>query len=431
MKKILFITYNFAPRQSVGSIRPTRLAMYLAKMGHKVDVVCAKEYGMLDHSMDEVFDYIGTVEKITHPQMNEKNIPLNTPQKQPTSKQASKIKKLPLADRVKKSLFEVKKIKMAKEFADKFEDIVKNDIDRFSEYDTVITTYGPLESTYCSFVMKKYFPNVRLVSDFRDPMTFADYGYPANLIRARVQKKVCEISDALVSISKGTFDEIFTKEAYRKKAKVIYNGYDISDIPKNKNNYDGQYSFLCLGTMYHGKRDVSVLFKALSELCKEGNIDEKDIKVNYVGGHFDILKSQAERYSLENVLSNRGFVTRSECMAMQTESRNLLLPNWNFHNAKGVLTGKFFEYMVTGRPIISIVCGDTPDSEISELIERYGFGFSYEQANDKEDYEKLKQYLLNDYKRYKQGLDCEIIPSDDAVSDFNYEKITKQFEKLV
>jgi len=42
MKRILIISYNFAPRQSIGSIRPTKLAKYLAKAGNTVEEADAK-----------------------------------------------------------------------------------------------------------------------------------------------------------------------------------------------------------------------------------------------------------------------------------------------------------------------------------------------------------------------------------------------------
>ena len=56
MKKILILSYNFAPRQTVGVIRPTKLAQALAEAGNKVDVVCVKPFGKLDHSFDAALE---------------------------------------------------------------------------------------------------------------------------------------------------------------------------------------------------------------------------------------------------------------------------------------------------------------------------------------------------------------------------------------
>jgi hypothetical protein len=56
MKKILILSYNFAPRQTVGVIRPTKLAQALTEAGNKVDVVCVKPFGNLDHSFDKALE---------------------------------------------------------------------------------------------------------------------------------------------------------------------------------------------------------------------------------------------------------------------------------------------------------------------------------------------------------------------------------------
>ena len=38
--KILIVSYYFAPQNLIGAVRPTKLAKYLARMGHDVTVVC-------------------------------------------------------------------------------------------------------------------------------------------------------------------------------------------------------------------------------------------------------------------------------------------------------------------------------------------------------------------------------------------------------
>ena len=39
-KRILIISYYFAPQNAIGAVRPTKLAKYLARMGHEVTVLC-------------------------------------------------------------------------------------------------------------------------------------------------------------------------------------------------------------------------------------------------------------------------------------------------------------------------------------------------------------------------------------------------------
>ena len=46
-KRILLISYYFAPQNVIGAIRPTKLAKYLTRMGYEVTVLCGKGIGAL------------------------------------------------------------------------------------------------------------------------------------------------------------------------------------------------------------------------------------------------------------------------------------------------------------------------------------------------------------------------------------------------
>ena len=43
-KRILIISYFFAPQNAMGAVRPTKLAKYLSRMGHEVTVLCGPRH---------------------------------------------------------------------------------------------------------------------------------------------------------------------------------------------------------------------------------------------------------------------------------------------------------------------------------------------------------------------------------------------------
>ena len=50
--KILIVSYYFAPQNLIGAVRPTKLAKYLARMGHEVTVICgAGRDGKIDPTL--------------------------------------------------------------------------------------------------------------------------------------------------------------------------------------------------------------------------------------------------------------------------------------------------------------------------------------------------------------------------------------------
>ena len=81
------------------------------------------------------------------------------------------------------------------------------------------------------------------------------------------------------------------------------------------------------------------------------------------------------------------YLPHDEVIAEQQRSKVLLLLVNNTKNAKGILTGKFFEYMASGTPILAI---GPVDGDLAEIIHETNTGLISE-FNDEV---KLKQNLL-------------------------------------
>jgi glycosyltransferase involved in cell wall biosynthesis len=84
----------------------------------------------------------------------------------------------------------------------------------------------------------------------------------------------------------------------------------------------------------------------------------------------------------------------------------LLAINKDSPNAKGILTGKFFEYLASGRPIMAI--GPT-DGELARILKESEAG----EIAAYDDLAKIKKiiismyekYLLNDLNNYPKGIE--------------------------
>lgn len=112
MKRILIVSYNFAPRHTVGAIRPTKLAQYLCEAGNEVDVVTVKPYGELDHSMDRSLEGIHRIDCIDCVIVSD-----NSSAKPSAPKSESAQPKRPtLLRKLRRELYEYKKIYNSKKF---------------------------------------------------------------------------------------------------------------------------------------------------------------------------------------------------------------------------------------------------------------------------------------------------------------------------
>ena len=67
-----------------------------------------------------------------------------------------------------------------------------------------------------------------------------------------------------------------------------------------------------------------------------------------------------------------GSVPRSESLAIQAQTDVLLLLMWNHPGEEGVYTGKLFDYLAAGRPILMI---GYPDGVAADLIRSRSAGF--------------------------------------------------------
>ncbi len=427
MKKILILSYNFAPRQTVGVIRPTKLAQALAEAGNQVDVVCVKPFGNLDHSFDSALEKLN-ITYINRIIVEEKAAPAGAKPK-PAPAPAPKKKKT-LIQKAKTEAREILKITRSIDFARKFEKLVKADKEKYSSYDACFSSYGPVASHLMGVVMKKHCPNVKWIADFRDPMVVNLTTPLTKPYRAGLQEKVCKKADVLVAVSNGYADRIFG-EKYKAKSKVIYNGFDRSDVDIEGIKPDGLFSFTYVGALYAGKRDIRPLFDVLKELCDEGSVDKNDIVINYGGNNLHILRDQAAQFGLEDRITDHGMLPRAKSLELQASARHLIHATWNEKGENGVFPGKFLEYIMMGRSIISLVSGDEPNSEVTAVVKTAGLGITYEEVTKDSDRVALKEYVLNDYRNYKAGKAPDLHIDADEVNRFDFANAAKQIEELI
>ena len=74
-----------------------------------------------------------------------------------------------------------------------------------------------------------------------------------------------------------------------------------------------------------------------------------------------------KRYGVSDVVERHGFVPYEESVATQKAADLLLFLDWTDNRAEGVLTGKLFEYLGSGRPIMAI--GRRKDTEAASIID--------------------------------------------------------------
>ena len=431
MKKVLIISYLFAPDNKIGSVRPTKIAKYFALNDICVDVVTKnhaedQNNGLNTHDLVN----INRIIEIDHSAYfkckvrSSNNIKYGIKQKLLADKESKLHKMLGILFRWIMDLYQ------SYDFYKQFKIYYKNNLKRFKGYDVVISTFGPAASLFCGYYLKKYQRDITWVCDFRDPMVVEFSPCYSRLILSIIQKKACIAADYVTAVSRGYLHRI-CRNNFKNKAFFIPNGYDNDDYYMSANNIsENRFSFTYAGYLYEGKRDISPLFAVFKELIDEGYMYKGDVVFEYAGDEFNILVKQAKKYNMNDILFNHGFLNRDACLQLQFSSRFLVLSTWNNKGEEGVFPGKFLEYMLIKKPIISIVVGNLPNSEVTEVMDAANLGVSYESVRHDTDYSALREYIKKEYLRFKEGLGPDFSPKTEVIEHYNYKNIAKQFEEL-
>jgi glycosyltransferase involved in cell wall biosynthesis len=425
--KILFISYLFSPENTIGAIRPTKIAKYLALRNNIVDVVSVKNKVHRDEYFVNDAKYVNHLIElddgpiVSHIKKYYGNV--STKNKSVIVLPRSvKPKWMALKHFYRQGLLFLSSI----DFLIKYREYLKNNSIQLSKYDILITSYGPLGSLLCGLYTKLICKNIFWISDYRDPLVHEDTSSAFRPILTILQKLSTLQADKLIFVTNGYMDRVL-KGSYKYKASVMVSGYDLEDLCNVGVDKSGseKYTISYLGSLYEGKRTLEPIFNALKKLSEKDIININDVIFNYAGNDIAYLIEQASKYNLEKIIHNYGYLSREKSISVQHNSRVLVISTWNSPKESGVLPGKFVEYLLFKKPIIGIVSGTT-NSELAKVIQENKIGCVYEYHHEENNTPILEEYIEGDYKLFLKQKPSIFTPSDDFYQKYNYAKIIDQ-----
>jgi len=204
------------------------------------------------------------------------------------------------------------------------------------------------------------------------------------------------------------------------KIDVVTNGYDESDEQIAAIQLDTKFSISHIGTL-NAARNPRTVWTVLGELCQENSNFKSDLQIQLVGKvDFSVLEAIRE-VGLEQHLVKIDYLTHSEAIKKQQSSQVLLLLINNSGNAKGILTGKFYEYLAAKRPILGV--GPT-DGDAAEVLQDTGGGVMV----DFDDDIATKKYLLGFYSQYKSN---SLSVQSGSVARYSRRSLTGQLASIL
>ena len=155
------------------------------------------------------------------------------------------------------------------------------------------------------------------------------------------------------------------------------------------------------------------------------------IIIDYAGHDGNILVEQAKKFGLEKIIVDHGYLSRTEVEEVQRQSDIFLVLSWNTKHDQGILTGKFYEALQHRKPIVALVGGDLPNSELKSLIDHYHLGVCYESSTKNHSDKVLSDYIEQQVNRKKHGEPIAYTPDELVFDKFEYSKIAKQLECIL
>ena len=252
---------------------------------------------------------------------------------------------------------------------------------------TVITTSPPHSTQLIGLELKKQYPNINWVADLRDPWTDIYYNsdlYPtswAQRLNLNYERSVLEGADKIITVSEDCKRLFAEKANVTDKITVVPNGYDENDFKemiKEKGEITPNYSLTVINTSSLLTPNYILSYVGVMapqydlELLKSLVQGRKDILLRFVGVVSEEIQQEIKSWGVQAEFIP--YVSHKQAISYMRASDALLLFIPNVPNNEGILTGKLFEYLASGRKILLF---GPENGDAMRLISECGAGACY------------------------------------------------------
>ena len=431
MKRVLIITYYWPPSGGSGVQRWLKMSKYLPENGWQPVIYTTEgaEYPIVDPSLEK--DVAPEVEVIRRPifepyafykkflgMKKEETVKMGFIQE----KEKKKSWKEDLSLWIRGNLF----IPDARRWW------VKPSVRYLKSYlkghpvDAIIST-GPPHSMHLIAMKLKEALGIPWIADFRDPWTEIDYYNDLHLTRCsdrkhhRLEHEVLTKADKVVTVAPDGARRL--GRLGNRNVGVIYNGFDRDDDAQTPISLPESFTITYLGVLSKIQNPKN-LWQVLGELIKEDEKFNKDLKINIIGQIDNSVSQSIEEQGLSQHVTYSPYIPHDQVSAVHRSSTLLLLllmPD-SEPRAKGLLTGKLFEYLASGRPIL---CIGPEDGDAARILKETQAGVTVRF----EDRERMKETIKELYHKYlENGLPDN---SNAEIERYSRRELTKQYAKIL
>lgn len=268
------------------------------------------------------------------------------------------------------------------------------------------------------------------IADFRDPWTDIDYYKDLKLMRCsdrkhhRLEHQVLTEATKVVTVGWG-----FARGLEKHGAKdvvVITNGYDETPLKSDDNQSDKKHEMSTFIMSHIGivgaNRNPETLWAAVADIASSWHTRDVPIRIRLIGHVDNSVIESIKRNDIGKYVEIIPYIPHNQVIEEQIKSDVLLLFVNNIPDVVGILPGKIFEYMASGRPIL---CIGPDDNDSARVLNETHTGITVD-FNDKE---KMKSVILDFMEKHQNN---RLIVNDSvAIEKYSRRNLTKEYVRLL
>jgi hypothetical protein len=244
--------------------------------------------------------------------------------------------------------------------------------------DLVLITVPPYSNLLLIEYLRKHFPNLPIVADFRDEWLSTAFehvsfsfssGEKAQRVATRIENAAVTSATAVVAVTEASRRTIRSRypQLPDSKFQLIPNGYDATRLPSITGSAaqppDSRVTLTHVGTVYSTGAPTT-LVEAVNLLPPE---IKSRLKLRFIG-HIEEPRFRDALLALGDIVELKGFIPQKEALAAMKETDYVLLLN---HDPLNV-GSKFYDYVGGGKPVLGAV---HPGGDTRRLLEETNAGW--------------------------------------------------------
>lgn len=362
-RSILLITQYFPPSEMVAARRPAGFAKYLERQGHDVTVLTSKAFTVGSDGEIPGVEVVRTGDLM--------DSPLNWRRKQFRAWTG----KAPASDYTASVSWPARVIVPDVTLLTWMPYVLAatRRLLRERRFDCVFTTSGPESVHFAGLAAQR--SGAAWIADLRDGWGFESlHDWPTRAqfaIDHRLERLVARRADGFCAVTEPIAADL--RERFGADAWTIPNGYDPDEAAAANDHgllRSGAHTLLHTGRMASSQRSPATVLEALRLLGERAPAVAERIELALAGP----LTPEERELLAEPRVADRvtllGSLPREQVLELQRAADSLLLLTAG--NRRGEATGKLYEYLAAGRPVL--VLGD--DTEAARIVRDAGAGIA-------------------------------------------------------